>query len=1326
MAEQQSYMPPAIPRFDGFYDHWAELMENLLRSKEYWGLIEQGITVAPTNATAEQLKAVEESKIKDLKVKNYLFQSIDRSILETILVRTTSKDIWDSMKRKYQGSTKVKRAQLQALRSEFEALFMKEGESVNDYFARTLAIANKMSAHGERKEETAVVEKILRSMTPRFNYVVCSIEESNDVTALSIDELQSILLVQEARMTLHKKKEEEQVLKVSNSGRGRDGGFTRGRGRTGTRGRGRGRQSREMVECYKCHKLGHYQNECPMWEENANYAEFDDQEELLLMAQGTVNTSAKDEVWFLDSGCSNHMIGNKEWLFDFDEQFHESVKLGDDSKMSVMGKGNLKLCIGGIIQVISDVYYLPGLRNNLLSIGQLQQKNLTIVFAKDSCKVYHEEKGLIMSTQMSSNRMYVIYAPVVIPMCLKAAGTDDTKLWHYRYAHLSFKGLNTLAKKEMVKGLPILQEIEEICADCVIGKQHRDSIPKASNWRATEKLQLVHSDICGPINPTSNGGSRYFITFTDDFSRKTWTYPLIEKSNAFDMFRKFKALVEKESKCQIQCLRTDRGGEFTSNAFNEFCSENGIKRQLTAAYTPQQNGVSERKNRTLLNMVRSMLACRKVPKKFWPEAVVWATYVLNRSPTLSVKDVTPEEAWSNNKPAVHYFRVFGCIAYAHVADVLRKKLDPKGTKCVHLGVSEESKAYKLYDPVNKKVIVSRDVVFDESKGWNWDDKIQTYQAPLEDDGNEENLTAREIEILDEEQENNEDEIIDVQEENSEESEDETQELGPRTRQPPAWVKDYVTNLEHMEDSELHNLAVYSTEVDLATYEDAVKLDVWRKAMDQEIESIEKNDTWYLTDLPSEAKKIGVKWIFKTKYNEAGKIEKHKARLVAKGYSQQYGVDYKEVFAPVARWDTIRTILALAACKGWIVYQLDVKSAFLHGELVEEVYVEQPLGYQKEDKNKVYKLKKALYGLRQAPRAWYSKIEAYFNQELFDKCPHEHTLFVKQNKEGKILIVSLYVDDLIYIGNDETMFEKFRDSMKSQFSMTDLGKMRFFLGVEIKQFAGGIFIYQQKYAQDILIRFGMESCNNVCTPIVPGNKLVKDEKGRSVNVTEFRQMIGCLMYLLATRPDLAFSVCLVARYMERPTEIHLAAAKRILRYLKGTMSRGILYKKVNHEVVELQGWTDSDYAGDSDDRKSTSGYVFVYGSGSICWSSKKQAIVTLSTTEAEYVAAASCACQGVWIRKILKQLGQEQKKGTLMMCDNSSTIKLSKNPVMHGRCKHIDVRYHFLRDLVKEEVVCMEYCNTKEQLADIMTKALKLDTFCKLRSRLGIVDLCDIE
>jgi hypothetical protein len=399
MAENAHFVQPSIPKLDGYYEHWSMLMENLLRSKEFWPLIETGVVIAPPNATPEQRRLADDSKLRDLKVKNYLFQAIDRSILETILVRDTAKDIWDALKRKYQGSTKVKRAQLQSLRREFEVLAMGEEESVNDYFARTLSIANKMTSHGERVEQVMVVEKILRSMPAKFNYVVCSIEESNDVTSLSIDELQSSLIVHEQRMKGQKEHSEDQALKMGYAGRGR--------GRNSSRGRGRGRQSKEQIECYKCHKLGHYRNECPEWEGNSsNYVELKE-EEMLLMAYNDEIRNQREEIWYIDSGCSNHMVGTKEWFFDFDDEFRESVKLGNDSKMAVMGRGNVKLNIDGRTHVITDVYCLPGLGNNLLSVRQLQQKNLSIMFKNNVCKLFHDEKGLILTIEMTPNRMYL-------------------------------------------------------------------------------------------------------------------------------------------------------------------------------------------------------------------------------------------------------------------------------------------------------------------------------------------------------------------------------------------------------------------------------------------------------------------------------------------------------------------------------------------------------------------------------------------------------------------------------------------------------------------------------------------------------------------------------------------------------------------------------------------------------------------------------------------------------------------------------------------------------------------------------------------------------
>ncbi|RDX67094.1 hypothetical protein CR513_54067, partial [Mucuna pruriens] len=321
------------------------------------------------------------------------------------------------------------------------------------------------------------------------------------------------------------------------------------------------------------------------------------------------------------------------------------------------------------------------------------------------------------------------------------------------------------------------------------------------------------------------------------------------------------------------------------------------------------------------------------------------------------------------------------------------------------------------------------------------------------------------------------------------------------------------------------------------------------------------------ELPDGAKKVGVKWVYKTKFKENGEVDKYKARLVVKGCAQD------------VHTETIRLVVALAAQKGWTIYQLDVKSAFLHGELNETVYVDQPCGYvQKGDEHKVYKLKKVLYGLKQAPHAWYSRIEAYFLKEDFEKCDYEHTFFVKKEKEDKVLIVSLYVDDLIFTGKDELMFAKFKNSMMLEFDMTDLGKMKYFLGLEILQQLDGIFICQKKYALEMLQRFRMDRSNSVTNQIVPGVKLTKDESGVKVDKTYYKQIVGSLMYLTSTRPDLM--------YMENPTQLHLQLAKRVLRYIQGTTEFGIFYKKGGSD--KLIAYTDSDYAGDVDDRKSTTG------------------------------------------------------------------------------------------------------------------------------------------
>ncbi|GKV28744.1 hypothetical protein SLEP1_g37756 [Rubroshorea leprosula] len=1342
----ETFVQPAIPRFDGHYDHWSMLMENFLRSKEYWNVVESGVA-EPTAGMSEAQKAeLEALKLKDLKAKNYLFQAIDRTILETILCKDTSKQIWDSMKKKYQGTTKTKRQQLQALRSEFEILRMKEGETVTDYFSRTMAIVNKLRTHGDKTQDVTVVEKILRSMTPKYNFVVCAIEEANDLDEMSLDELESSLLVHERK--LNRQDKEELALKVStdhyssthkaNRGRGR-GNMDRRSHQTQSydsqgRGRGRGKfhsatykpksADKSTVECYRCHRYGHYRSECranlpKMDGEKSHFAETEEEISLLMVCHAREETNKN--LWYLDTGCSNHMCGDKSVFSTLDESFRDTVKFGDNSKISVMGKGQVNIRTRDCAtQTISNVLYVPELKTNLLSIGQLQERGYEIVIKNGVCRIHDNNLGLIAQATMTPNRMFPLHLKAPGQTCFSARLNDVAWLWHFRYGHLNFGGLKTLQQRAMVTGLPEFNSPSDVCEECVVSKQHRNPFPRGKSLRARKPLEVVHSDICGPINPASNGGKRYFITFIDDFSRKIWVYFLQHKSEAFVAFKSYKVLVEKEAGSPIKVLRTDRGGEYCSDEFAKFCDNKGIKRQITAAYTPQQNGVCERKNRTILDMVRSLLARSCIPKNFWPEAVNWSIHILNRSPTLAVKDMTPEEAWSGRKPTVDHLRIFGCVAYAHVPDQKRKKLDNKGEKCIFLGVGNQSKAYKLYNPSTKKIVISRDVVFDEEQIWPGSENGTTKCISADFDGGDDEEKQQSIENV--QQQLDMDEQQPASTSNAQEDAQspaaakEDEQRSQRVRKRPAWMSDYeVTGIDHSEDTLTH-FALFS-DCDPTVFEEAATESKWQKAMDEEIAAIERNNTWELTELPKGKKAIGVKWVYKTKLKENGEIDKFKAHLVAKGYKQEFGIDYKEVYAPVARHDTIRLVIALAAQNSWPLYQLDVKSAFLHGDLDEEVFIHQPPGYVKAgNEHKVYKLKRALYGLKQAPRAWYSRIESYFLKEGFEKCPYEHTLFIK-SEDGKMLIVCLYVDDLIYTGNDMVMFDKFKKSMMAEFEMSDLGLMHYYLGIEVNQSAAGIFISQKKYVQDILDRFRMKNCNPVSTPIEPGLKLVKNPGGKEINNTLYKQIMGSLMYLTATRPDIMHAVSLISRYMDCPKEVHLLAAKRILRYLQGTTEYGLFYK--NGEKSELFGFTDSDFARDLDDRKSTSGYVFIMGTAAISWTSRKQSIVTLSTTEAEFVAATTCACQAIWLRKVLEELQVKQEGPMLIFCDNSSTIKLSKNPVLHGRCKHMDVKFHFLRDLTNEGVIDLVYCRSEDQIADIFTKPLKLSAFRRQRELLGV-------
>jgi len=501
--------------------------------------------------------------------------------------------------------------------------------------------------------------------------------------------------------------------------------------------------------------------------------------------------------------------------------------------------------------------------------------------------------------------------------------------------------------------------------------------------------------------------------------------------------------------------------------------------------------------------------------------------------------------------------------------------------------------------------------------------------------------------------------------------------------------------------------------DPSSVEEAMKQQEWKEAMESELKSIEKNQTWELVNLPEGKNVIGLKWIFKTKFLADGSIQKCKARPVVRGYAQQHGIDYEETFSPVARFETVRVILALAAQKRWKVFQFDVKSAFLNGDLEEEVYVSQPPGFEKPTaEDKVFRLKKALYGLKQAPRAWYSKIDGFFHKNGFERSMHEPTLYLKNQGGDNFMIVSLYVDDMIYTGSSLKLISEFKESMKRMFDMTDLGELKYFLGLEVSQTDGGIFMSQRKFVKDTLERFNMLNCKVANTPMNTNEKLRSlDETGKA-DASLYRSLIGRLIYVTHSRPDVSFAVGVLSRFMHNPSRHHLGAAKRVLRYLAGTINFGIWYRKV--ENFSLKGYSDSDWGGSAEDGRSTTGNCFLLGSAAVCWSSKKQATIALSTTEAEYVAVTATSCQAVWLRRLMGDIGMKQNKATEIFCDNESAIMLGRNPVFHSRTKHIEIKHHFVRELVAKGEVKLESCGTKEQPADLMTKSLpfaKHEKFC---------------
>ena len=564
----------------------------------------------------------------------------------------------------------------------------------------------------------------------------------------------------------------------------------------------------------------------------------------------------------------------------------------------------------------------------------------------------------------------------------------------------------------------------------------------------------------------------------------------------------------------------------------------------------------------------------------------------------------------------------------------------------------------------------------------------------------------------------------------------------RPRTQPTRLKEYVTNTAHTRlldpsmgkslypirnyvgctrFSATHQAFLVAITVadEPRSFKQAMQTKVWKNAMGSEIDALEENGTWTIEDLPPGKRAIGSKWVYKIKHNADGTIERYKARLVALGNKQIEGVDYGETFAPVAKMETVRLFLEVAAGKDWSVHQMDVHNAFLHGDLDEEVYMKPPPGFYTTDDKKVCRLRKSLYGLKQSPRCWFGKLTSALRDYGFVQSLSDYSLF-SFDKGGIQINILIYVDDMIIASNNSGALDIFKNYLASCFKMKDLGAVKYFLGIEVSRSSKGFYLSQRKYAMEIVSEAGLLGSKPASFPLEQNHKLALSESPLLRHLEQYRRMIGRLIYLSATRPDLTYCVHVLAQFMQTPREDHWQAALRVVRYIKGTAGQGILLQA--KPDFQITGWCDSDWASCPLTRRSVTGYIVQVGASPISWKTRKQDTVSLSSAEAEYRAMAFLTKELLWLKRVLTDLGIKHDQPMRVLCDSKSAIHIATNPVFHERTKHIENDCHFVRDKIQSGIIATTHVPTTSQLADIFTKPLGRQSFDTFRNKLGIRNL----
>ena len=1068
--------------------------------------------------------------------------------------------------------------------------------------------------------------------------------------------------------------------------------------------------------------------------------------------------------WVIDSGCSSHLTYDRSAFVNYKSFSPTILDLGADSTAQIVGQGdiNIEVQVKGKLRncTIKNVKHVPSLRYQLLSVSCMAKLGVKTMFDSSGASLVRSYDGHLLATgSVTPNGLYLLDAGPP-KTSTDTALLASLGLWHRRLAHVNTAGIKSMADHGVVKGIRYKPTPLSDCVGCILGKSHRSPIPKSSPSRASRVLELVHSDVLGPVEVPSVGGARYIITFIDDYSNWTVGYTMRNKSESLARFKDYKAYAERHTNqalerlqvneyrstgddstdpMKLKILRSDNGGEYLSNEFKHYLCENGIKHELTVAYTPQQNGVAERMNRTLFDLVRSMIHFKRVDKRFWAEAFATAVYVRNRVTSRALPpNTTPYHFWHGKAPDLSHTRVFGSECWYVVPRKKVKKLDARAREATMMGYSSQSKGYKLWDIESKKFVVSRDVTFkEEDKDIHIEGEISaapkdsaktsttadTPTTPPRDVANDE------ASLLDNE---SDDDYEDVHTDNHEQSTSTLHEQPSETRlrrssrvsRPPTewWKGTPSSSLQAERNTSTSNeTSLLAADVP-SSYSDATSstnIDFWAPGIKKEHDSILENNTFALVERKPGMNVIPCRYVFRVKNGEP------KVRIVAKGFRQVHGVDFGDTYAPVVSLTAVRCFLATTAHFDLECDQMDVVTAFLNGDLKEDIYMEVPAGLK--DPNRpslVCKLQKALYGLKQAPRQWYAKINSFLVDSLrFTSSPYEPCLYYKHSADSITLIV-LYVDDLLIAGNDRSVVDQVKDEFKDRFKMKDLGVASEFLGIQIYRDRPNrtLHVTQSSYIDKVLERFRMADAKPVSTPMEVSSSKISSATSDLQELAQdvpYRQAIGSLMYLMiGTRPDIGYAVGKLSQYCEKPLKSHWSSVKRVLRYIKGTRNVGIQYD--GRESMKPIGYCDSDWAGCLETRKSTEGTVFLLAGGAVFWSSKKQSVIATSSCEAEYIATCSATKTAIWLSNMLNGiLGTTSHSPITVHVDNQGCIGMAHNESINARNKHIDIRYHFVRHAVKNNQVILLHCPGTDQPADPLTKPLGRIKFKELCDKIGL-------